>query len=78
MDNGVYYSAHNLMIDFADEWSDSDRSSSEDESDDDVFDDDVDDDDLFRFRRGLKQKAIAKGYEPGGILWFRSLRDLEW
>jgi len=69
---------HNLMIDFADEWSDSDRSSSEDESDDDVFDDDVDDDDPFRFHRGLKQKAIAKGYEPGGILWFRSLRDLEW
>ncbi|GMF09527.1 unnamed protein product [Phytophthora lilii] len=62
---------HIMIIEFHDDWSDSDDSSSDDEDDIDI-DDDWSDEDPFTFRKQVKQRTTANGREPGGILWLRS------
>ncbi|OWY99088.1 hypothetical protein PHMEG_00029978 [Phytophthora megakarya] len=67
---------HNMLIDLNDPWSDSEQSSSdnEDEEDEDLDEYNADDDDPYLFRRKVKQRAVASGRQPGGILWYRSLQ----
>ncbi|KAE8899275.1 hypothetical protein PF005_g6936 [Phytophthora fragariae] len=61
-----------MLIEFYDEWSDDECSSSEEEGD--IMDDNFasGDNDSFLFRRGIKRCAIRKGRQPGGILWLRA------
>lgn len=67
---------HNMLLSFDDEWKEEDGidDSSSDESDGDEAEDDdsEEDEDEFVFRKDLKRKAIAKGRQPGGILWHRN------
>lgn len=68
---------HNMLISQNDDWTSDDESSDEesdepDEEESEIEDEDDSDDDEFIFRRRLKKKAIRKGKERGGILWYRS------
>ncbi|KAE8952945.1 hypothetical protein PR001_g33085, partial [Phytophthora rubi] len=67
---------HNMLLSQNDDWTSDDESSDEDsdepEEENESEDEDESDDDEFIFRRRLKKKAIRKGNERGGILWYRS------
>ncbi|KAE8953824.1 hypothetical protein PR002_g32261, partial [Phytophthora rubi] len=67
---------HNMLLSQNDDWTSDDESSNEDsdepEEENESEDEDESDDDEFIFRRRLKKKAIRKGNERGGILWYRS------
>ncbi|POM69288.1 Hypothetical protein PHPALM_14440 [Phytophthora palmivora] len=67
---------HNMLIDFADEWTEEYKSDGESESDDDESQTNIHtDEDDFVFRRELKRRAIRKAREYGGILWARDQRE---
>ncbi|POM64161.1 Hypothetical protein PHPALM_20344, partial [Phytophthora palmivora] len=61
----------NVLVEFNDEWRDSDVSSSEDDEDQlfDTYNSD-DDDDPFVFRRLVKYRVIAKGHQPVELCGF--------
>ncbi|KAE8952841.1 hypothetical protein PF011_g32582 [Phytophthora fragariae] len=67
---------HNMLLSQNDDWTSDDESSDEDsdepEEENESENEDESDDDEFIFRRRLKKKAIRKGNERGGILWYRS------
>jgi hypothetical protein len=63
---------HNMLIAFRDDWGDEDQSDSDSDSDREELVSDDEDNDNYAFRRELKRRVIAKGREPGGILWLRN------
>ncbi|POM76421.1 Hypothetical protein PHPALM_6335 [Phytophthora palmivora] len=67
---------HNMLIDFADEWTEEYESDGESESDDDESQTNIHtDEDDFVFRRELKRRTTRKAREYGGIIWARDQRE---
>ncbi|KAL3671666.1 hypothetical protein V7S43_003578 [Phytophthora oleae] len=68
---------HSMLLSQRDDWTSDDESSDEDsdepeEEESESEEEEGSDDDEFVFRSRLKGRAIQKGKERGGILWYRS------
>ncbi|OWY95437.1 hypothetical protein PHMEG_00034554 [Phytophthora megakarya] len=70
---------HNMLHSQHDNWTSDDESSDdeseEEESESESEEEEGSDDDDFVFRRRLKRRAIQKGRERGGILWYTSFEE---